>query len=160
MKKSWTDTSGVCSVQLLFGMLMYGMTHSIVVAFALVGLFSFFVVLTERSERLRAIDLTATFAALCISAGMGTAIFVNSVAEFSAWIIFEIVIFVLVTFILFVAVFVVIFFEVDTEIEECLPDSWWVLVPVRIPAGIGTVIGGMILLYRQWQRFRETAGWV
>ena len=154
MKNSWMDTSGVFAAQVLGWMLFYGMTHNEIVALILVSVFSFFAVLFVNDERMRGIVLTATFAAFAVLAGLGAVSIVNTIPDMGAWHMIAVASLVAVTLFFLGLVFLVIGLEVDDEIEEDVPDSWWVLFPVRIPASIGTILGGVILLYR-WLR-RET----
>lgn len=148
MKNSWMDTSGVFAVQVLGWMLLYGITHNEIIAFILAGVFSFFAVLLVNDERMRAIILTATFATFAASAGLGASTIFNATSDMGAWSIVGGVLLVAAMLLFLGMVFFVIFCEVDDEIERGVPDSWWVLSPVRIPAGVGTIFGGIVFLYR------------
>ncbi|MDP2655801.1 MAG: hypothetical protein Q8P17_04765 [bacterium] len=152
------DTSGVFAVQVLGWMLLYGMTHNEIATVVLVGIFSFFVSQMVENERMRAIILTAAFAALCASFGMMTVFFAHSITDIWIGNILGVVFLLLVTLVLSGAVLVIILFEVDDEIEEGVPDPYDViLVLTRIPAGVGTIFGGAVLLYRWTRRSARVA---
>lgn len=141
--------SVVSALQITVGLAIYfpnGSVWSAALTVAIMTAMLFFLT-TDESER--SILITASCAAFSVAAIAGIVVLVANATEPSFGRIAAIILLVVFAVGCIIAIAVWAFFMVNESIKDSARESRSLLIIVRIPAGIGTVVGSTVLL-TQW----------
>ena len=139
----------VSALQITIGLVTYFFYDSNVWSVALmVAIMTTILIFITTNEDERSILISAACAAFAVSAVAGAAVLVASATEPSFGRIAAIGTLVVFTIGCIVAIVAGICFMVDENIEDGAREPWSILIMVRIPAGIGTVVSGTVLFTR------------
>lgn len=171
--KAWCVTSVVSVLQFLLGIGLYWLFGSVAIAAATVGFCTFVALfpviegaVPEYCQKMERVLIAAASAAFAVAAAALAARYYQQMngylgEDFSLTVLFIVITFLLVITILSGILLTSLGYQKFGNIQE-QESPPGTIVTFLLPAGLGLVFGGAILLYRQlyrqWQRFRETAG--
>jgi hypothetical protein len=165
--KAWRVTAVVSVLQLLLGIVLYQTLGDIPHTTFLVGFGTMIAVLPivegemHYCQRMESIILTATFAAFAITTATDVPIYYERAGGYLGWDFFMVAFLIFITILLVgVALAFVLLIALHYQGMDEVQERPRVTIACLLPAGLGLVFGGAVLLYRKWQNFREMAGWV